>query len=125
MLVWHSGDCTNLVSWYTTPGVRVPLSAQNQILMKNWTEEELEKFVRDNRNSIIDRSKPTASHEIKFMTKLKLRVKNFIDLTPYFVKVAIVTIIVFLCSIIIWNSYIRKDKSKSVIENVIEQFKTK
>lgn len=91
--------------------------------MKNWTEEELEKFIRDNKDALVDGSRPIAGHEVKFMTKLKLKVKNLIDLAPYFLKVVIVTIIVFLCSIIIWNSYICKNKSKSVIENVIEQFK--
>ena len=90
--------------------------------MKDWTEEELEKFIRGNKDKLI-KSKPTVGHEIKFMTKLKLRVKSVIDITPYLVKVAIVTIIVFLCSIFIWYNFIRKDKTKPVYENIVNQFK--
>jgi hypothetical protein len=92
--------------------------------MKDWTEEDLEKFIKENRDKLI-KSKPTAAHEIKFMTKLQLRVKSFIDLTPYLVKVAIVTIIVFLCSMFVWYSFMRPDKNKPIIKNIIEQFEKK
>jgi len=66
---------------------------------------------------------PSENHEERFLAKLQSRAKKFIDLTPYFVKVAIVTIIIFLCSIFTWYSVMRPDPSKSVIENIIEQFK--
>jgi hypothetical protein len=66
---------------------------------------------------------PSENHEEKFLRKLQIRTKKFIDLTPYFVKVAIVTIIIFLCSIFTWYSFMRPDKSKPVIENIIDQFK--
>ena len=92
--------------------------------MKDWTDEELEKFIRENRDKLI-KSKPTAGHEIKFMTKLQLRVKSFIDLTPYFIKVAIITIIIFIASSLIWNNFIRKDKNKPVYQNIVNQFKHK
>jgi hypothetical protein len=92
--------------------------------MKDWTEEDLEKFIKENRDKLI-KSKPTAGHEIKFMTKLQLRVKSFIDLTPYLVKVVIVTIIVFLCSMFVWYSFMRPDKNKPIIKNIIEQFEKK
>ena len=87
-----------------------------------WTEEDLEKFIKENRELLL-KGKPSTGHEIKFMTKLKLRVKSVIDITPYLVKVAIVTIIVFLCSIFIWYNFIRKDKTKPVYENIVNQFK--
>ena len=89
-----------------------------------WTEEELEKFIKENRDKLI-KSKPTAGHEIKFMTKLQLRVKSFIDLTPYLVKVAIVTVIIFIASSLIWYSFFRIDKNKPIIENIVDQFKHK
>jgi hypothetical protein len=92
--------------------------------MKEWTEEDLEKFIKENRDLIL-KGKPTEGHEIKFMTKLQLRVKSFIDLTPYLVKVAIVTIIVFLCSMFVWYNFIRKDKTKPIYENIVNQFKKK
>jgi hypothetical protein len=66
---------------------------------------------------------PSANHEEKFLAKLRMRTKKFVDLTPYFIKVAIVTIIVFFCSMFIWYSFMRPDKNKTVIENIIEQFK--
>jgi len=91
--------------------------------MKEWNEEELEKFIKENKNALVDGCRPIVGHEVKFMTKLQLKVKHFVDLTPYFVKVAIVTIIIFLCSIFTWYSVMRPDPSKSVIENIIEQFK--
>ena len=90
--------------------------------MTNWTDEELEKFIKENREKLIQ-NKPTAGHDVKFLTKLQLRIKSIVDLTPYFVKVAIITIIIFLCSIFIWYSFMRPDKSKPIIENIIEQFK--
>jgi hypothetical protein len=68
---------------------------------------------------------PSENHEEKFLMKLKLRTKKFVDLTPYFVKVGIVTLIVFLCSMFAWYSFLRPDPNKTVIENVIDQFKPK
>jgi hypothetical protein len=68
---------------------------------------------------------PSENHEEKFLKKLQLRFKEYVDLTPYLVKVAIVTVIIFLCSMFVWYSFMRPDKSKSVIENVIQQFKKK
>lgn len=66
---------------------------------------------------------PSENHEEKFLWKLQMRAKKFVDLTPYFIKVAIVTIIITVSSILIWYSFFRIDPNKSVIENVIEQFK--
>ena len=91
--------------------------------MKNWTDEELEKFIRDNKDALVDGCRPVVGHEIKFMTKLKLRVKSIVDITPYLVKVAIVTVIIFVASALIWYNFIRKDKNKPVYENIVNQFK--
>jgi hypothetical protein len=66
---------------------------------------------------------PSENHEEKFLAKLQSRAKKFINLTPYFIKLAIITIIMFLCSIFAWYSLLRIDNNKSVIENIIEQFK--
>jgi hypothetical protein len=68
---------------------------------------------------------PSENHEEKFLAKLQSRFKEYVSLTPYFVKLAIVTVIVFLCSIFVWYSFMRPDKNKPIIENVIEQFKKK
>jgi len=66
---------------------------------------------------------PSENHEERFLAKLQSRAKKFIDLTPYLVKVAIVTIVIFASSMFIWYSFMRPDPSKTVIENIIEQFK--
>jgi hypothetical protein len=68
---------------------------------------------------------PSENHEEKFLWKLQMRAKKYIDLTPYLVKVGIVTVIVFLCSMFIWYSFLRPDKNKPIIENIVDQFKTK
>ena len=93
--------------------------------MKDWTDEELEKFIKENKDALVDGCRPVIGHEVKFLAKLQLRFKEYVSITPYLVKVAIVTIIVFLCSIFAWYSFMRPDKSKPVIENIIEQFKKK
>ena len=68
---------------------------------------------------------PSENHEEKFLTKLQLRFKEYVSLIPYMIKLAIITLIVFLCSIFAWYSFMRTDPSKTVIENIIEQFKKK
>ena len=88
--------------------------------MKEIDEEKLRKYAREFRDEF---GEPSDGHEEKFLTKLQSRVKKFIDLTPYLVKVAIVTIVIFVSSMFIWYSFMRPDPSKTVIENIIEQFK--
>jgi len=88
--------------------------------MKEIDEEKLRKYAREFRDEF---GEPSDGHEEKFLTKLQSRVKKFIDLTPYLVKVAIVTVIIFAASIFTWYSFFRIDESKTVIENIIEQFK--
>lgn len=90
--------------------------------MKDLNEKNIEEFIKKNRDEIFT-DVPKDNHEKKFLYKLELNVKRFIDLTPYLVKVAIVTIIIFICSIFIWYNYMRKDKNKPVIENIVDQFK--
>jgi hypothetical protein len=93
--------------------------------MKNYTDEELRKFIRNNKDTLIDGCRPVIGHEEKFLRKLQARAKKFIDLTPYLVKVAIATILIFVSSMFVWYSFMRPDPTKTVIENVIEQFKKK
>jgi hypothetical protein len=90
--------------------------------MKDLNEKNIEEFIKKNRDEIFS-DVPKNNHEEKFLFKLGLRVKRFIDLTPYFVKVAIVAIVIFTCSIFVWYNYMRKDKTKPVIENIVDQFK--
>lgn len=90
--------------------------------MTNWTEEEIEKFIRENKDRF-ELANIEKYHENRFLVKLSKRFKKFISIVPYLVKVAIVTIIVFVVSIWTWNSYIRKDRHEITliqkIENII------
>jgi len=81
--------------------------------------------VVDSNKEDFEEELPTETHEEKFMAKLQTRIRNYIDLTPYLVKVAIVTVIIFIASIFVWYSFFRIDKNKPVIENIIDQFKKK
>jgi hypothetical protein len=66
---------------------------------------------------------PSENHEEKFLTKLQSRFKEYVSITPYLVKVAIVTIVIFIASGLMWYSFLRPDKDKPIIENIIDQFK--
>jgi hypothetical protein len=90
--------------------------------MKDLNEKNIEDFIQKNRDEIFS-DVPKNNHEEKFLFKLRLRVKKFIDLTPYFVKLAVIAIIIFTASIFVWYNYMRKDKNKPVIENIVDQFK--
>jgi hypothetical protein len=68
---------------------------------------------------------PSENHEEKFLKKLQSRFKEYVDLTPYLVKVAIVTVIIFIASSLIWYSFFRIDKNKPIYKNIIEQFEPK
>jgi hypothetical protein len=92
--------------------------------MKILDEKDIEEFIRENRDELCCET-PRETHDEKFLTKLQLNVRKVISLTPYFVKVAIITIIIFICSMITWYNFLRPDKNKPVIENIIEQFKKK
>lgn len=90
----------------------------------NFTEKDIEEFIK--KSDVVGYGEvdhPSLNHEEKFLVKLQNRAKKFIDLTPYLVKVGIVTIIIFICSILIWNNFIRKDKDKPIIESIVEHFK--
>jgi len=85
----------------------------------DWTEEELEKFIRENRDRF-DQYHLVGSHESKFMLKLARRFKKIISIVPYLVRVAIATIIIFAVSIWTWNEYIRKDRHEVTLKQKIE-----
>jgi hypothetical protein len=96
--------------------------------MRNYhfNEKDIEEFVKNSKKAGYgELDHPSENHEERFLAKLHSRFKEYINLTPYLVKVAIVTIIVFVSSIIIWNNFIRKDKNKPIIKSIIEQFEPK
>jgi len=96
--------------------------------MRRFDENELEHFFRKHRNEFDDASAPNDdSHFDKFMQKLNLRIKEYVSILPHLVKLAIITVIIFVASIIIWNNYIRKDRNEvtlgAKISMVIDKLK--
>ena len=73
--------------------------------MKNWKEEELEKFIRDNKDKF-DVYQPESNHNKHFLNKLLSKFKEVINIVPYLVKVGIATILIFILSFLLWRAYI-------------------
>lgn len=90
----------------------------------NWTEDKLEKFIKDNKDKF-PKYEPEASHNEHFLIKLTNRFKKLINIIPYLIKVLIVTVIVFTISIFIWYNYIYKGKSHPIIDAVKEKIEIK
>lgn len=81
-------------------------------------EDNIEKFIRENKDKF-GVYHPPDNHMEKFLFKLNYRLRNIISIVPYLIKVAIVTIIIFASSIIVWNNYIRKDRREITLRNKI------
>lgn len=73
--------------------------------MKNWEEEELEKFIRENKEKF-DVYQPTPNHNQQFLNRLINKFKEVINIVPYLVKVGIATILIFILSFLVWRTYI-------------------
>lgn len=87
--------------------------------MSELDENNIEDFIRQNKEKF-DAHPLLDSHFKMFMYKLNARVKHHISIVPYLIRVAIVTIIIFVASIIIWNNYIRKDRHEVTLKQKIE-----
>ena len=75
------------------------------INMNNWEEEELEKFIRDNKDKF-DVYQPEPNHTRHFINKLIKKFKEVINIVPYLLKVGIATILIFILSFLLWRTYI-------------------
>lgn len=73
--------------------------------MKPWEEEELEKFIRDNKEKF-DVHHPEPNHNQHFLNKLIKKFKEVISIAPYLVKVGAATILIFILSFLVWRTYI-------------------
>ncbi|HEX2976637.1 MAG TPA: hypothetical protein VHO68_11935 [Bacteroidales bacterium] len=75
--------------------------------MKPGNPKTLEKIIAENREKfLVD---PDNNHMDRFMVKLSIRIRHFISIVPYLVKVGIVTLLIFVFSFLVWNNFIRKD----------------
>jgi hypothetical protein len=72
--------------------------------MENWDEDELEKFIRANKDKF-DKYPPNQDHAQNFLKKLTTKFKEVIDIMPYLLKVGIVTILIFILSFFLWKAY--------------------
>jgi hypothetical protein len=73
--------------------------------MKIRKEEELEKFIRENKDQF-DTSNPEPDHSQLFLSKLFKKFKEVISIVPYLVKVGIATILIFILSFTIWKLFL-------------------
>jgi hypothetical protein len=73
--------------------------------MKNWEEEELEKFIRNNKGKF-DVYQPEPNHDQHFLNKLINKFREVINIVPYLVKVGVATIFIFILSFLLWRTYI-------------------
>ncbi|MGC1390520.1 MAG: hypothetical protein WA816_05740 [Bacteroidales bacterium] len=79
--------------------------------MKNWKEEELEKFIRNNKDKF-DVYQPEPNHDQHFLNKLINKFKEVINIVPYLVKVGVTTIFIFIFSFLLWRTYFCPPLSK-------------
>ena len=73
--------------------------------MKDLPEEELERFIRDNKDKF-DIYEPESDHNQHFLKKLIKKFKEVINIVPYLVKVGLATLLIFILSFLIWRTYI-------------------
>ena len=74
-------------------------------IMKTWDEEEIEKFIRENKDKF-NVYHPEPNHNQHFLIKLIHKFKEVISIVPYLVKVGIATILIFILSYGVWRIYI-------------------
>jgi hypothetical protein len=73
--------------------------------MENQEEQELEKFIRENKDKF-DIYEPDSDHSQHFLKKLVTKFKEVIDIVPYLVKVGLATLLIFTLSFLIWKAFI-------------------
>jgi hypothetical protein len=81
-------------------------------------EHNIESFIRENRDKF-GVYRPRRKHRQKFYFKLETRIKHYYNIVPYLLKVAVITLIIFSASVLVWNNYIRKDRHDITLENKI------
>jgi len=77
--------------------------------MGTLNQDTLEKFISENRDKFGDYN-PPENHSNRFLFKLNQRIKQLISIVPYLVKVAVVTVVISIASLLVWNNFIRKDR---------------
>lgn len=73
--------------------------------MKDWDEDELEKFIRENKDKF-EKYPPDKNHAQHFLKRLTNKFKEVIDIMPYLAKLGVVTILIFIISFFLWKTYL-------------------
>jgi hypothetical protein len=71
----------------------------------NWEEDDLERFIRSNRDKF-NESQPAPDHQQLFLRKLLNKFREVISIVPYLVKVGVATLLIFILSFFVWKMYI-------------------
>ncbi|OFY57053.1 MAG: hypothetical protein A2X04_16670 [Bacteroidetes bacterium GWF2_41_9] len=82
------------------------------------SEDPIEKFIRENKDEFGNYA-PPGDHMETFLNKLNRRIRHFISIAPYLLKVAVATVIIFTASVIVWNNFIRKDRNAISLKDKI------
>jgi hypothetical protein len=86
--------------------------------------KKIEDIMVENRYIINDKL-PSPNHEEKFLSKLQRRFRKLISIVPYLLWVLLVTILINIIGIIVWNNFIRKDRHeitlKEKVTNIINK----
>jgi hypothetical protein len=86
--------------------------------MEKFNQDRIEKFIRENRDEFGTQAPPD-NHMEKFLFKLNARLKHYISIVPYLIKVGFATILIFLASVMVWNNFIRKDRNAISLKDKI------
>jgi hypothetical protein len=87
-------------------------------------EDSIEDFIRDNKDKF-GVYRPPDNHLEKFLFKLNYKIREIINIVPYLLRVGVVTVIIFIASIVAWNNFIRKDRQQITLRNKISLVITK
>jgi hypothetical protein len=101
---------------YAAKTVFNSLYNKKEVMLIN-DNKSIEKLISENRDKFcVD---PLDNHSERFLFKLNYRIRHFINIVPYLVKVAIATLLIFAASVDVWNSYIRKDRNEISLKDKI------
>lgn len=84
----------------------------------------IEDVIRKNR-SFFDEAEPSEGHFERFKGKLEARfsARKKINIGPYLLRAAVVTLLVTLSSLYTWEHFIRPDRSKMTLSQVSPQYR--
>ena len=86
--------------------------------MEKFNQDRIEKFIRENRDEFGTHTPPD-NHMEKFLSRLNARIKHYISIVPYLIRVTAATILIFLASVMVWNNFIRKDRNAISLKDKI------